>query len=210
MVRFGPETLPAPALARLNAGQRIGLLGGSFNPAHEAHRHISLIALRRLQLDAVIWLVSPQNPLKPVAGMAPLEKRLARAREIAAHPDIFVSAAEQDLGTRYTVDTLEMLTIRFPQARLVWLMGGDSFAQFDRWRDWRTIAQLVPMAVIARPGFTQGLSASRAANMLKASRIGESEAPLLALMPPPAWVILQERLDPQSATALRNQGLWPQ
>lgn len=209
MVRFEPDILPAAALARLNAGQRIGLLGGSFNPAHEAHRHISLIALRRLNLDAVLWLVSPQNPLKPLAGMATLEKRLARARAAANHPRIYVSAAEEALGTRYTVDTLDALTIRFSSAKLVWLMGGDSFAQFDRWRDWRAIAGLVPFAVVARPGFTEGLLASRAAIALAPSRVSDAAAGELALMAPPAWVFLQERLDAASATAIRAQGLWP-
>jgi nicotinate-nucleotide adenylyltransferase len=154
MVKFGPDIIPAEALALIANGARIGLLGGSFNPAHEAHLHISLIALRRLKLDAVLWLVSPQNPLKAADGMASLERRLTRAREVASHPAVFVTALETALGTRFTYDTLSKLKRKFPKAQFVWLMGGDNLATFHLWHRWDEIAQLLPMAVIARPRFT--------------------------------------------------------
>jgi Cytidylyltransferase-like len=124
MAKPGPDTLPERAVSLARWGARIGLLGGSFNPAHEGHRHLSLIALRRLKLDVVWWLVSPQNPLKSDSEMAPLERRLTHARDVAAHPDIVVSAIETELGTRYTVDTIAELKRRFPLAHFVWLMGG--------------------------------------------------------------------------------------
>jgi nicotinate-nucleotide adenylyltransferase len=208
MVRHDPDALPPPVVALARDGGRIGLLGGSFNPAHQAHRHISLIALRRLKLDAVWWLVSPQNPLKSTAGMASLDRRLAKAREVAAHPDIHVSAAETVLGTQYTIDTLEALTAKFRQAHFVWLMGGDSLASFHLWRRWKAIAKLLPIAVVARPGFTIRALASPAAQYLDDARIDDKDAATLAERAAPAWTFLRERLDPTSATALRNRGVW--
>jgi len=208
MVRPGPDVLPPRVAAIANGGGRIGLLGGSFNPAHEAHRHISLIALRRLKLDAVWWLVSPQNPLKSEMGMAPLAKRLEHAREVAAHPDIFASAIETALGTRFTVDTIAALKRNFPRARLVWLMGGDNLATFHTWQRWKDIARMVPIAVIARPGFTIRALGSPAGQHLRGARIPASDASKLANEKPPAWVFVRERLDPTSATDLRKRGLW--
>ena len=209
MARFDPEILPPRALAQLNAGGRIGLLGGSFNPAHEAHRHISLIALRRLNLDAVLWVVSPQNPLKSAQDAAPIAARLERARELATDPRIFVTSLEQTFGTHYTIDTIEALQRTFSKARFVWLMGSDNLAQFHRWRQWKTIARRVPIAVIARLDFTTAALASPAARFLQASRLDPASAPDLAGRTPPAWVFLQERLDPASSTAIRARGLWP-
>lgn len=206
MAKQDPDTLPDRACSLARWGARIGLLGGSFNPAHEGHRHLSLIALRRLKLDLVWWMVSPQNPLKSEEGMAPLERRLEKAREVAAHPDIVVSAIEAELGTRYTVDTIAELKRRFPVAHFVWLMGGDSLAQFHTWRRWQAIAAQVPIAVIARPGFTSRALGSPAAQALAGSRI--RDAGHLADRDPPAWCFIQERLDPASATALRNRGVW--
>ncbi len=208
MGKHDPDALPPPIVSLARDGGRIGLLGGSFNPAHQAHRHISLIALRRLKLDAVWWLVSPQNPLKSTVGMASLERRLEKAREVAAHPDIHASAAEAALGTQYTVDTLEALIAKFPQAHFVWLMGGDSLASFHLWRRWRTIAKLLPIAVVARPGFTIRALASPAAQFLDDARIDDKDAATLADRAAPAWTFLRERLDPTSATALRNRGVW--
>ena len=208
MVRFDPEVLSPEALALARRGARIGLLGGSFNPAHAAHRHISLIALRRLKLDAVWWLVSPQNPLKGASELAPIERRVSHARAIADHADIHVTAIEAALGTQYTIDTLEALTRQFPKARFVWLMGGDNLAEFHRWRRWEEIAALVPMAVIARPRFTTRALASPAAQQLRAARLPAEEAGRLALKAPPAWVFIQERLDPTSSTTLRAKGVW--
>jgi len=206
MAKPGPDTLPMRAVSLARWGARIGLLGGSFNPAHEGHRHLSLIALRRLKLDVVWWLVAPQNPLKSADDMAPLERRIAHARDVAAHPDIVVSAIETELRTRYTVDTIAALKKRFPLAHFVWLMGGDNLAQFHLWRRWQTIASLVPIAVIARPGFTSRALASPAAQALKDARV--RDAAHLADHAPPAWTFIQERLDPTSATALRNRGVW--
>jgi nicotinate-nucleotide adenylyltransferase len=208
MARFDPDIVPPQALAQLKAGAKVGLLGGSFNPAHEAHLHVSLIALRRLKLDIVLWLVSPQNPLKGAKDTAPLAARLERARAIATDPRIEVSAIEQALGTRYTIDTLEALLRSFPKARFVWLMGGDNLAQFHRWRRWQEIARRMPMAVIARPGFTTAALASPAARLLAAARFPASRAAELVRQTPPAWVFLEERLDAASSTALRQRGLW--
>ena len=207
MARFEAEIFPAQAQAQATAGLRIGLLGGSFNPAHEAHRHISLIALRRLRLDGVWWLVSPQNPLKSPAGMSPLALRLERARETANHPRIHVSAVELALKTRFTVDTVHALRAAFAQAQFVWLMGGDSLASFHLWRRWRGIASTLPIGVIARPEFTMRALCSPAARHLGESRIFDPAN--LAGCKPPAWVFIQEALDPASGTHLRNSGLWP-
>src|SRR5262249_22048457 len=133
-------------------GLRIGLLGGSFNPAHEGHLYASIVALKQLQLDYVWWLVSPQNPLKETASMADFSARLAAARPFTTHPRIVVSGIESALGTRFTVDTLAALKRRFPQLHFVWLMGSDNLIQLPRWRAWRRIFESVPVAVVARPG----------------------------------------------------------
>ncbi len=199
--------LPAHAQALANAGQRIGLLGGSFNPAHEAHRHISLIALRRLRLDAVWWLVSPQNPLKSSEEMAPLEQRLNRAREIINHPRIFAGAVELALGTQFTVDTIKALRDRFPKARFVWLMGGDSLASFHLWRRWQFLADAIPIGVIARPYFTMHAICSPAARHLSGARLFSPAG--LVDCKPPAWTFIQEQLNPASSTKIRDNGVWP-
>lgn len=137
----------------MKKGAAIGLLGGSFNPAHGGHRRMSVAALERLHLDELWWLVSPQNPLKPAAGMAPLAARVASARRVARHPRIRPTDIETKLGTQLTVDTVRALKRRFPQVRFVWLMGSDNLAQFHRWVEWRAIAREVPIVVIARPGY---------------------------------------------------------
>jgi nicotinate-nucleotide adenylyltransferase len=182
-------------------------LGGSFNPAHLAHRHISLIALRRMKLDAVWWLVSPQNPLKSASAMAPLGQRLLRARDVAKHPRIHVSSVEVALGARYTIDTISALKAHFPLCHFVWLMGGDSLASFHLWRRWPDIARAVPIGVIARPTFTISGISSPAARRLAGGRILDPAK--LAGSKPPAWSFVQERLDPTSATQLRDKGGWP-
>lgn len=182
---------------------RIGLLGGSFNPAHAAHREISLAALHRLGLDQVWWLVSPQNPLKPVKGMAPLRQRLAEARRIAAHPRIIVTALEQKLGTRYTVDTLSQLRRHYPSLRFVWLMGADNLSQMRHWQDWRHIAALMPIAVLDRPGYSLKASNSLVAQVLRPHRAAQHDATALASRPTPAFIYLKTKLNPLSATAIR-------
>ncbi|ODP38169.1 nicotinate-nucleotide adenylyltransferase [Sphingomonas turrisvirgatae] len=183
--------------------KRIGLLGGSFNPAHRGHRAISLHALRALQLDEVWWLVSPGNPLKPVEGMAPLAARLASARRVARHAPIRPTAIEQQLKTRYTLDTLTKLTRRYPKNRFVWLMGADNLAQFDRWKGWRTIARQVPIAVVARPGYDARAHASPAMGWLRRYVRPAGQAKNWTKWSLPALVLLRFRPDPTSATRLR-------
>ncbi|TAD90119.1 MAG: nicotinate-nucleotide adenylyltransferase [Alphaproteobacteria bacterium] len=184
----------------------IGLLGGSFNPAHSGHREVSLSALRRLKLDQVWWLVSPQNPLKPTAGMAPLDARLRQARIVAQDRRIWVSDIERPLGTRYTADTLRRLVQLCPGVRFVWLMGADNLAGIHRWRAWRHIFETLPIAVLARPAYAHAALAGRAARVFRAARVPEAQARSLARRCPPAWTFLHTRLDPTSATDLRRRG----
>lgn len=197
---------PAAGDPRRWRGRRIGLLGGSFNPAHEGHRHISLLALQRLRLDGVWWLVAPQNPLKPVAGMAPFAARLAHARRAARHPRVRVSAVEARLGSRYTADTLAALTRRFAGVRFVWLMGADNLGQIDRWHRWREIFRTVPVAVLDRAPYSLRVLNGTAAQRFRGARLPPSAAGLLADRPPPAWVFLPGPRHPASATGLRAAG----
>ncbi len=191
------------ASAALRRGRVIGLLGGSFNPAHRAHRRISLHARAALRLDEVWWLVSPGNVLKPVKGMARLDQRFASARAMARGAPIRVSAIEADWGTRYTVDALRRIVRTFPRARFVWLMGADNLAQFHRWRDWRTIARIMPIAVIARPGYTVSAMTSPAMAWLHRWRRRHGTDIPGARRSAPALISLQFDPDPLSATALR-------
>ena len=181
---------------------KVGLLGGSFNPAHEGHRHVTLTALHRLRLDQVWWLVSPQNPLKPTTDMAPIEERLARARQMAAHPRIRVTDLERRLGTRYTVDTLLALRRRFPDIRFVWLMGADNLQQITRWRRWETIFETVPVAIFNRSSYSYRALAGAAAQRFGRFRV--SQPAKLAETEPPAWCFLWTRRHPASATAIRR------
>ena len=185
--------------------RRIGLLGGSFNPAHQGHRDISLAALKYLGLDEIWWLVSPQNPLKPVAGMAPFAERLASARAMARHPRIRVTDIESRLGTRFTADTLKALLTRFPSCRFVWLMGADNLAQISSWRDWQKIFHLTPIAVFDRPTYTVKALTALAARRFRRSRRREATLKMLAATPAPAWVFVHHRLNPISATAIRAE-----
>ena len=186
------------------SGLRIGLYGGSFNPAHAGHRHVSCMALRRLALDRVWWLVTPGNPLKDRSILAPLPQRLARARAVAADPRIAVTDVEAEIGTRYTVDTLRWLRTRRPQARFVWIMGADSLSGFHRWRAFTEIADLMPLAVVDRPGHTLTAPNAPAARRLARVRIPESAAATLADRPTPAWVFLHGPRSSLSSTALRE------
>jgi nicotinate-nucleotide adenylyltransferase len=184
---------------------RIGLLGGSFNPAHRGHRAISLAAIRALDLDEVWWLVSPGNPLKDSArDMAPLAIRLASARAMARHAPIRAKDIETRLGTRYTVDTLAKLVRLYPKNRFVWLMGGDNLAQFDQWRHWRQIAYEVPIAVIARPGYDRAARAAPAMGWLRRFIRPAYQAKSWTTWRMPALVLLRFRPDPTSATGLRK------
>jgi len=180
---------------------RIGLLGGSFNPAHEAHREISLTALKRLGLDQVWWLVTPGNPLKDPSKLASLESRVEAAREMARHPRIEVTGFAG--GSAYTIDLLAELKRRFPGVNFVWLMGADNLAQFHRWRAWEEIFAAVPIAVLDRPGLRLKARASKAAQRFALYQVDESDAGGLTRLEPPAWTILSHRLSGVSSTALR-------
>lgn len=180
-----------------------GLLGGSFNPAHGGHRDISLFACSALGLDDLWWLVSPGNPLKPKKGMAPLAARLASARAQARRSRIKPTVIEANLGTRYTVDTLKQLVKRYPDHRFIWLMGADNLAQFHQWRRWREIAALMPIAVIARPGYDGRARAAVAMGWFGRFVRPSSQRKLWTHWRPPALVFLRFRPDPRSATQLR-------
>lgn len=183
-------------------GAKIGLLGGSFDPAHEGHVHITEAALRRFGLDRIWWLVSPGNPLK-AHGPAPLDQRIAWARDIMRNPRVEVTGIEAMLGTRMTRDTIAGLQRLYPGVRFVWLMGADNLVQFDRWEHWQDIAARVPIGVIARPGWRMPARFSRAARMLWRDRLPESRARQLALAPPPAWVMINVPLNKLSSSAIR-------
>jgi nicotinate-nucleotide adenylyltransferase len=183
---------------------RIGLLGGSFNPAHVGHLHIATMALKRLQLDQVWLLVSPGNPLKQPHGMRSLAERLRSAAKIADGRRIIATDIERHLHTRYTLDTLVALKRRFPCARFVWLMGADNLTQFPHWRGWMGIAHTVPFAVLPRPTYTGAARAGQAAQRLAHARRPAGQAPVLADTAAPAWVFLTGRENPVSASALRR------
>lgn len=183
-------------------GQRIGLLGGSFDPAHDGHLLISEMALKRFRLDQVWWLVSPGNPLKS-HGPAPLRDRIAGARRLAKDPRVVVTGIEERLGTRRTADTLSELQRLWPQVRFVWLMGSDNLVQFSEWGRWREIAARVPIGVLARPGTRTSARFSRAATVLSRYRLPEYMAGELADMRPPAWVLVNIPMSPLSSSAIR-------
>jgi nicotinate-nucleotide adenylyltransferase len=198
--------LRAPSAPRRAPRLRIGLLGGSFNPAHEGHLAISREALKRLRLDRVWWLVSPQNPLKPTEGTADLEERLAVARIIASrHPRIIVTDLERRLGTRYTIDTLSWLNRR-ARSYFVWLIGADNMVQLPLWRRWQRLVRMVPIAVFDREPYSYVALAGRMASAYAEGRLEEARASVLAESPPPAWVYLRLRRHQVSSTALRQDG----
>ncbi|MSP44029.1 MAG: nicotinate-nucleotide adenylyltransferase [Alphaproteobacteria bacterium] len=182
---------------------RVGLLGGSFNPAHAGHRHISVIALKRLQLDRVWWLVSPQNPLKPAQGMASLADRIRSAHSAARHPRIVVSAIESRLRTTFTIDTLTALRRRWPGVRFVWLMGADNLLQMPRWRDWNHIMRRMPVAILDRPGNGIKVLQGKVALRYRKDRLPVHLARLLPDQQAPAWAFFPCRLHPASSTAIR-------
>jgi nicotinate-nucleotide adenylyltransferase len=184
---------------------RVGLYGGSFNPAHEGHAHVAETARRRLKLDKVIWLVSPQNPLKSAHETASLAERMAGARAFAQGRDMIVSDAETKLGSQYTIDTVRALKARFPRVRFVWIMGADSLATFHRWRGWTQLMREVPIAVISRPWISLRSRFSPAALRFRRFRKTSAEAMGLPTATPPAWVFLRGRFNFQSSTALRER-----
>ena len=183
------------------------MLGGSFNPAHGGHLHISALALKLLDLDQIWWLVSPQNPLKPVDGMAPFPVRLEGARRIAeTDPRILVTDLESRLASsRYTADSLKALRRRFPRLRFVWLMGGDNLVQIPKWQRWPEIFRTVPIAVFDRPSYSLKALSGPAAKRFARYRVSTSDERRLAEMEPPAWVFFHTRLDDRSATRIRSE-----
>lgn len=184
--------------------QKTGLLGGSFNPAHGGHRNISRFSIDRLALDEMWWLVSPGNPLKPRAGMAPLHARLARAMTMARRSRIRPTAIEQQLSTRYTIDTLRALVRRYPKRRFIWIMGADNLAQFHKWKHWRAVARLMPIAVIARPGYDGDARRAVASGWFAGHVHRADHAKGWTQWRPPALVHLRYRPDDRSATLLRQ------
>ena len=188
-------------------GQSVGLLGGSFDPPHVGHVHISRWALRRFRLDQVWWLVSPGNPLKAESPAA-IERRLAAASELLTHPRIRVTDLELRLGTRFTAETLERLIPRYPGVRFVWLMGADNLAGFHRWQRWDWIMETVPVGVLARPGDQVAAGLSPAARRYQAHRLGARRAAGLARQPAPCWTLLTGPMVDLSSTEIRARGDW--
>jgi nicotinate-nucleotide adenylyltransferase len=186
-------------------GQVIGLLGGSFNPPHAAHKLISETALKRLGLDKVWWVVSPGNPLKSRAEQAPLNERIVLCRTMAKNPRIEITDFEADLPTPYTASTIAFLKRRSPLVRFIWIMGADNLASFHRWQHWREIFTTVPIVVVDRPGWRMKALASKAAQAFASQRIPEIDAKSLVHAPAPAWTFLTGPLSHLSSTALRGK-----
>jgi nicotinate-nucleotide adenylyltransferase len=184
-------------------GMRIGLFGGTFDPPHAAHRGACLLAMKRIGLDRVWWLVTPGNPLKDTSRLAPLAERLIAAKALAQHPRIDVTDFEANLGLHYTYETISYLVRSCPGVHFVWIMGADNLRSFDRWQRWRDIARLVPIAVVDRLGPSLYAGASAAAHALAYARIPESEAKTLPERRPPAWIYLHGLKSSLSSTALR-------
>ncbi len=194
-------------LPYVRAGQTVGLLGGSFDPAHEGHAHISREALKRFALDEVWWLVSPGNPLK-VRGPAPLAQRMARARHVMDHPRVKITDFEARVGTRYTAQTLKALMAACPGVRFVWLMGADNLREFDQWQDWRWIMENVPIGVLARPGQRIAARHAKAADIYRFARLRGRQAPALAQGKAPRWCFVNVPMLDISSTEIRARGDW--
>lgn len=206
----GPApTLPAMGTARrtglhLQPGMTVGLFGGSFNPAHEGHRHVAATARARLRLDRVIWLVSPQNPLKSRHETAPLSERIAQVKPFIGPKDV-ISDFETRIGASYTLDTLRALKLRYPGVHFVWIMGGDSLASFHRWRGWVQIMHMVPVVVVSRPGALMKARLSPAARRFARYRHPEQAGHILPYRTAPAWSYIKGPLHSHSSTAIRAQ-----
>ncbi|HML29151.1 MAG TPA: nicotinate-nucleotide adenylyltransferase [Hyphomicrobium sp.] len=185
-------------------GQRIGVMGGTFNPPHQGHRLAAEAAVKRLNLDQLWWLITPGNPLKSHDGLSSLDGRMKHVEVFARGPKMKITGFERELGTRYTAGTLSFLKRRFPAVRFVWVMGADNLATFHRWQHWQEIARTMPIAVVDRPGWRHAGLASPAARALKRYRLPETDAALLADQKPPAWMLLTIRLSGLSSTALRS------
>ena len=204
MKRPAARARPArPQRAAHGSGLKVGLFGGSFNPAHEGHLHVSLQAIKRLGLDELWWLVSPQNPLKSRRGMAPFDERLAAARRLARHPAIRVSDCEQRYHSQYSADTIQRLRRRHPRHHFVWIMGADNLGEFVRWRRWQEIFQALPIAIFDRRTYAQSAAASKPLKRFGRQRLPERAARMLALRRPPVWTFFHGRLHGASASAIR-------
>ncbi len=184
---------------------RIGLYGGSFNPPHDGHAHVSQVALRRLKLHRIWWLVTPGNPLKDASDLATLDARMRAARALTRDRRVVVTALEADIGTTRTLSMLRWLKRHAPRVHFVWVMGADNLAGFHRWHGWREIVAEIPIAVVDRPGFTLPALTSPAARVLANDQLDEDDATRLAVMRPPAWTFLRAPLNPLSSTDLRQQ-----
>ncbi|SEN95763.1 nicotinate-nucleotide adenylyltransferase [Palleronia pelagia] len=198
-----------PGWPMARPGMAVGLLGGSFDPAHAGHAHLTRAALARFGLDAVWWLVSPGNPLKP-SGPAPMAQRMDRARKVMDHPHVEITDIEAHMGVRHTARTLGALVARYPGVRFVWLMGADNMATLHKWEDWKQILHTMPVGVVARPGDRLAALTSPAARAFRAARVTPDTARGLAHRPIPAWAFVNLPLRPESSTALRESGAWPQ
>jgi nicotinate-nucleotide adenylyltransferase len=185
--------------------QTIGLMGGSFNPAHEGHKMITDIALKQLRLSAVWWLVSTQNPLKSPIGLETLEKRINDACLLANHPKVTVKSIEFQLNTRYTIDTIRLLKRRFPQTRFVWIMGADNLIQFPEWKNWQQIAAIIGIAVFDRPGYSLKALSGKMAQRYSRFRISERRRASVGKLKPPVWVFLHALLNPISSSNIRTK-----
>jgi nicotinate-nucleotide adenylyltransferase len=197
------KRLDNPPTSFQNQGRSIGLLGGSFNPAHAGHKHISLVALKRLGLDEVWWLVTPQNPLKETKGTPSLSERVTQASLIAAHPSIHVTDIERKLGTQYTFDTVRALTSRNPSTNFVWIMGADNFIQLPQWKDWSALMHLIPMVIIARPEHHLKAGLSKVALAFSRERLDPQISKTLPYCTAPAWTLIMDKLMPVSSTEIR-------
>lgn len=194
-------------MPQARAGQVIGLLGGSFDPAHAGHVHITRAALNRFGLDRVWWLVSPGNPLKK-HGPRPLAERMKAAKTVMQHPRVMVTDIEARLGTRYTAETLQELRARYPGVRFVWLMGADNLAQFHKWQNWQSIIETVPVGVLARPGDRISARLSKAARIYRQYRLKGRRAEVLGHSEAPCWAFINLPMNPISSTEIRARGLW--
>lgn len=205
MKRTGPAGRAGLPAAR--PGMTVGLFGGSFDPPHAGHVHVSREALKRLRLDRLWWLVSPGNPLK-AQGPAPLGRRIEAARALVRHPRIVVTDIEARIGTRYTAATIEALAALYPGVRFVWVMGADNLAQLHRWQRWTTIMETVPVCVLARPGQRISARTAKAARLYRFARWPAAAAPRLARAEPPAWVFINLPMLDVSSSEIRARGEW--
>lgn len=199
---FGSLRVHTPVASK---GQRIGVMGGSFNPPHDGHRVVAETAVKRLRLDRLWWVVTPGNPLKSNGGLPPLADRITLAEAHAHGPRMTITGFERELGTPYTAATLAFLKRRYPSVQFVWVMGADNLASFHRWQHWRAIASLMPIAVVDRPGWRLAALSSPAAHVLAKRRVPEQKAAALPRAKPPAWVFLTTRLSASSSTVLRRK-----